>query len=217
MNHEELVKQAKKLIDEGFVNMGGKIDNPTGYEIYLLAATRKAFNFTNAILLLCKNGFSDDSLPILRSLIEHTINMRWITNKDTTERFDLFTNYEINLDLGKKWSGVTLLDKMLEVGFNKDYYDLVVKNTYAYSHVNALTLKWGEFYKEMDVGPDHFSPDSIFSVVAQMLGHVMKALDTHFVAPFSRYNEIWDQISYDKEAGQKYREAKKKIIEDSQN
>ena len=88
---------------------------------------------------------------------------------------------------------------MLELGFNdKTYFDFCVKLTYSHAHVNASSLRWGEVFDDPRLSKEKFSPESLYVVVAQMLGHVLKALDTHFTGNFKGYNDIWSQIKVDR-------------------
>lgn len=166
---------------------------------YFVAATYKAVRFSDAISVLCENRMTDEALPILRSLIEHSINMRWIADKDSGKRLKAYMN-----DLGEKGFGApwteTKLDKRMEdVGFgSRDYYEYCVKVTYSYAHVNASSLMWGEVFDHPQLSKERWSSDALYQVNAQMLGHVLKALNTHFVGHFDFYNAIWKQVKVDK-------------------
>ncbi len=46
-----------------------------------------------------------------------------------------------------------------------------------------------------------------------MLGHVLKALDTHFSGNFKGCDEIWDQISVDKDIRKKVEQIRKSFKE----
>ncbi len=80
------------MLDSEFEAMGRSIPNATILDKYLVASIYKAVRLTNAINTLCDSGITDEALPILRSLIEHTINMCWITNKDTSARLRQYIN-----------------------------------------------------------------------------------------------------------------------------
>lgn len=206
---KELVSKAKQIIDDGFDKMGRGIKNPSVLDRYLVAATYKVIRFCEAISVLCENGSTDEALPILRSLIEHSVNMRWIINKDSNKRLKEYMN-----DLGKKgfgaqWTSINLYDRMREIGFNnKDYFDYCVKVTYSYAHVNSSSLIWGEVFADPRLSAERWSPDALYIVVAQMLGHVIKTLDTHFVGNFKGYNDIWNQIKVDKDIRKKIKKVR---------
>ena len=209
---EVLVHHAKQLINRGFDSLGRSIDKPILLDRYFVAATYKAIRFCDAILVLCEQGMTDEALPILRSLIEHSINMRWIADKDSEKRLKAYMD-----DLGEKGFGApwteTKLDKRMEdVGFgSRDYYEYCVKVTYSYAHVNASSLKWGEVFDHPQLSKEKWSPEALYQVTAQMLGHVLKALDTHFSGHFKTYDEIWKQIKVDKNIRKKIEKIKQDL------
>lgn len=211
---KELMYKAKQLIDDGFNKLGRSITNPSLLDRYFLAATYKAVRFSDSIAVLCEQGMTDEALPILRSLIEHSINMRWIAHKDSKDRLKQYMNDLGEKGFGAPWTNVTLVDRMEEVGFrSRDYYDFCVKLTYSYAHVNASSLRWGEVFDHPQLSKEKWSPDALYIVVAQMLGHVLKALDTHFKGNFKGSDNIWKQISVDKDIRKKVEEVKKQFKE----
>lgn len=215
---EKLVKSAKQFIDDGFDKMGKTLNSPSLLDRYFLAATYKAVRFSDSISVLCKRGMTDEALPILRSLIEHSINMRWIAHKDSKQRLKQYMD-----DLGEKgfgipWTNINLIDRMKEVGFNnRDYFDFCVKVTYSYAHVNASSLRWGEVIDHPQLSKEKWSPDALYVVIAQMLGHVLKALDIHFTGNFKGHDDIWKQISVDKDIRKKYDLVRKSFEGDNQD
>lgn len=210
MNYEVLIKENKKKIENSFNEIGSEIKNPTMIDMYLKVATSKAMRFIDAIIFLCKKNFVNESLPILRSLIEHSINMRWIMEKDTNNRLkDYLSDFSKN-KLGERWTNTDLLKRMEEIGFkkNRDYYDFVVRHTYSFAHVNASSLDWHEVISELS--KDRMSPNAIYSIVAQMLGHIVKALSIHYGDSFNFYNAIWDKIKVDRTVREKFEIISKK-------
>jgi len=214
MNYEFLIKKAKKEIDYGFDRMGRKIENPSFLERYLIVSTLKAIKLSDAIVFLCKNKFNNESLIILRSLIEHSFNMHWIMKKDTTERLKDYISDLEKVDFGGYWTKDNLKKRVKSLGIGEEYYDFVLKYTYANAHVNASSLEWGKVIKIDSLKNRPFSPQAIYSIVAQMLGHVLKALDMHFKGFFNSYNEIWKEIEVDKSS---IRKKMKEIIKNLDN
>jgi hypothetical protein len=197
---EDLIKEAKNNIERGFKEIG-EIEKPSKLEIFLIGSTIKTIRLTDSIILLCNNHFNDEALIILRSLIELSINMRWITKEDTENRLEEYLSDLEKIEFGSKWSKIPLDQKMINVGYpNKDYYDFVVKLTYSHSHINASVLKLVEILNNNLLKDSYssFSNEAIYAVTAQMLGHVLKSLDTNFKGTFSSHNDIWKKIKIDK-------------------
>lgn len=215
MDYEILIQEAKKKIDEGFDKMGRKIEKPSFLERYLIASTLKAIRLTDVIIFLCKNNFTNESLIILRSLIEHSVNMRWIMNKNTEQRLNEYLSDLGKMKFGDHWTQSKLDQRMKDVGFkNKDYYDFVVKITYAHSHVNASSLEWHKVINDERLKGEGFSSNAIYSIVAQTLGHVLKSLDIHFNGFFNYYDYVWGKIKVDKSS---MRERLERIIQFKNN
>lgn len=210
MDYEKLINEVKEKIDQGFDKMERQIKNPSMIDRYSLAATYKAIKFSDAIITLCRSGLVDESMPILRSLIEHSINMRWIMIKNTKNKLKKYLNDLGEKGFGEEWTNGSLLKRMEDVGFkNRDYYDFCVKFTYSFSHVNASSLNWSEVINHPKLQKSRMSPQATYAVVAQMLGHVMKALDDHFNGYFKDYNSIWNQINVDPQIREKFERARK--------
>ena len=198
MNYELLIQKAKKEINDGFNELGRKIENPSFLEIYLIVSTLKSIELTDAIMFLCKNNFNNESLIILRSLVEHSLNMHWIMKKDTEKRLEEYRSDLEKIELGGFWTKDNLKKRMKDIGIGEEYYDFVVKFTYSYAHVNAKSLKWQKVIKIDGLKSEPFPAQAIYSIVAQMLGHVLKSLNIHFKGLFDSYSDIWKEIEVDK-------------------
>ncbi len=198
MNYKVLIEENTKKNQDSFNQIGFEIKNPTMIDInmYLRVSTSKAMRFIDTIIFLCKNNFVNESLPILRSLIEHSINMRWIMQKDTEDRLKQYLSDFKEDKFGEYWTNISLLNRMEEIGFmNRKYYDRVVKFTYSHAHVNAGSLDWYEVVKKLS--KNQMSPNAIYSIVAQMLGHIVKALSVYYGNNFNFHNDIWSKIKID--------------------
>lgn len=197
--YRKLVNSAIQIIDGGFDKMDRSIVNPSLLDRYLVAASIKAIRLSNAITILCEHGSTDEALSILRTLIEHSVNMRWIVEKDTQTRLKMYFGDLGEIGFGKAWATEKLPDRMKNIGFNShDYFDYCVKLTYSYAHANASSLRWGEVFDHPKLSKDSWSPDALYQVVIQMLGHVIKALNTRYPDKFLGYEELWKQVKVDK-------------------
>ena len=195
ISSKALIIKAKKEIIQGFDLMGNSIENPTILDRYFIAAAHKAINLLDSITVLCEAGLTDESIIILRSLIEHSFNMRWIAHSNSDERLKNYMDDLGEKGFGVSWTQVRLDKKMEEIGFkNRDYYDFCVKLTYSYSHVNAASLDWSLVFDDQRFTGDRSSADALYQVVAQMMGHVLFALNTQFKGKFDGYNKVWSEI-----------------------
>lgn len=212
MNYKQLLQSSLQEIYLEFEKMGHQIKNPTLVDRYLIAATYKATRLTNSIVLLCENNKAEDALIILRSLIEHTINMRWIMKNKAREKIKAYVVAEAVKGFGVNWTPVNLNDRMTQIGFeDRDYFDYCVKLTYAYAHVNSSSLRWGEVYDDPRLSRDGWQPDALYQVAIQMLGHIMLALNTQYPDYFKNYDELWRKIPVDKDIRRKLEKIKEEF------
>lgn len=192
----DLIQKSKDYIDQGFDTFQRQLQIKDQIGGFLVLCTFRAAGLSDAIVHLCKAGFTDESLPILRSLIETAVNMRWIMNKDTEERLkQYYANLAEDKWYGKPWTSVNLKDRMKEIGFKDKfqlYYNLVVKFCHDYIHGGVGTLPYRRLVPKAT--GTSMSADAIYAVTSQMLGHVLKALNDYWSGKFNSYKVIWKAI-----------------------
>lgn len=204
MDYKKVFEDSIEEIFKEFEKMGQQIKNSNVIDRYLIAAIYKVVRLSKSIILLCENGRSDEALIILRSLIEHTVNMRWVMTKDTKNRVKMYLSDLSKKEFGKEWTPLKLPDRMSQIGFlDRDYFDFCVKLTYSYAHVNASSLRWGEVYNDPRLNEDAWEPEGIYQVAIQMTGHIMCALNTRYINYFKNYKELWEKIPVDKDIRKK--------------
>ena len=187
-NYKKLAQKAEKYIKMIIAN---KMGSPDLLDQYIIAAANKSLVSFHAIVVLCKNKLNEESFPILRSMIENSINFRWILNKNTQARFSNYFDDLSKTGFGEKWTEIDFYSRMSELGFPRTYYDFVVKYTYSHSHANAKSV-----FRLQDVEREPFSEDAIYAVIAQMLGHILKGLEEIYKEyREKRYShEIWSSV-----------------------
>lgn len=192
-----LIQKSKEYIDQGFDTFQRQLQIKDQLGGFLVLCTFRTTGLSDAIVHLCKAGFTDESLPILRSLIETAVNMRWIMNKDTKERLkQYYANLDKNKWYGERWTRGSLRDRMKEIGFKgklEAYYDLVVKFCHDYTHGGARTLPHRRLIPKTPK-KTLMSASPIYAITSQMLGHVLKALNEHWPGKFDSYTLIWKAI-----------------------
>lgn len=190
--YRKLVKTARKKIKNGLKQIDKNEIKKSQVKAYLFVVASKSTNLLDAITLLCKKNFNSEAIIILRTLVENSINMRWITQKDTPNRLEKFIGEQgSNLDsgFGNEWA-VNLWERMKSLGFPRDYYDYVVKLCTEHVHVNFSSLEWNKIFPLKKNKP---KDEAIYSIAAQMLGHTMQALDTGYKEIFD-YKEIFKKM-----------------------
>ncbi len=60
----------------------------TGYRLFLLISLDRAYKYCESVFLLCEKGFVTESIPIIRTLFELYISVKFIhQNKDQLDRY----------------------------------------------------------------------------------------------------------------------------------
>ena len=192
----DLIQKSKEYINQGLDTFDREIPREDTIGVFLVLCTIRVAGLSDAIVHLCKAGFTNESLPILRSLIETAVNMRWIMNKDTQERLkQYYANLAEDKWYGQPWTSVNLRRRMKEIGFKGKlelYYDLVVKFCHDYTHGGARTLPYRRLIPKAT--KTSMSAGAIYAITSQMLGHVLKALNDHWPGKFDSYKLIWKAI-----------------------
>lgn len=188
-NYRNLIIELIRNSDATFDKIGRNLPN-TPQNILIEQLGYTSFHIAGAILLLTENKFNQEATILLRSLIENTINLKYILNKNTTERIRQFLRITSKISFGEKWTKTDLKNRMIEVGFKEEYYNKVIKITHSFSHTQAESLDWS------NIKPDYpqFSEGAIHTVTYQMLGHILEVLYKHISKEFSLYKQVFKNI-----------------------
>ena len=81
------------VIDENKNKVSRQFDSDNLFKWVIDFLFLKSYNLFWSILILCEEGFGPNAHILLRSLIEHVINMEWISIDDQKKRADLFWDY----------------------------------------------------------------------------------------------------------------------------
>jgi hypothetical protein len=187
-DYKNLILQTIKKSDNIFDEIGRTFPK-TQENIVIEGLGYTSFHIASAIILLTDNGFNQEATILLRSLIENTVNLKWIL-QDKENRIQLYFHDITGKGFGSSWANRNLKERLTEVGFPKEYYDKVVKVTYSFSHTNAESLDWSNIQKDYPL----LSKDSILVVTYQMLGHIIQVLEKNISPKFDFAKEIFSHI-----------------------
>jgi len=205
MDHILFIEEIQKKFREAFTRRG-KIIQESPVDYYLLAATVKGVRFTESILLLLRSGLVNESLPILESFLEHTVNMRWIMERETPVRLNKYLSDLKQASFGGFWTRLSLINRMKEIGLEQAYYDYLLKYIYSFTHIDPNSLGWFELSGPSDTRRSpQISPAAVSSVTAYLLGHMARALSVRYGTAFHFYQEIWDRLRKDREERTQYK------------
>jgi|GEM_PF-3146595 len=191
-----MAKYKKEIIelmvktDEIFDRIGRELPH-SNENMVISGLSHKSFEIAGSIILLCDNGYNNEGSILLRSLVENTIKLRWLLNKDTDARIKKYFQDPEDFSWGVDKTG-RLKDKMIELGYSEDYYKKVVKVCHSWSHVNAESINWSQVLKvDKESG---LSAGAIYSIVYQMLGHIVKIYYDHISDEFNFYENVFKTL-----------------------
>lgn len=213
----------KKLINQGiagiysdFYEIKKKNRGLTNEDKFMLSLASKGIDLIKAITTLLKNNFNSEALILVRSLTEHSVNMRWILEDKSGKRKEDYLaelDKSNNFEFGVKWTNVDLSRRMEEIGFtNRDYYDFLVKFTYGFAHVNASSIDWRHLLNKKD--RNNFSADGIYPAMVQMVGHILKALNSRHENNFKLFEKMWKSINTNKDIRKDFEKVIKERIKE---
>ena len=146
--YTELLGYAKAHIDHGFSQVGKKLApaDPAQRALMLLASRSVAVG--NALMLLALNHHANEGLPLLRSLLQLAVEMRWIAAGDGAVRAREFFEGHKDVDWERFWSTSRLRERMHQLGFQKSLEERTLLSCYDHLHANAQGLPWGHVFED---------------------------------------------------------------------
>jgi hypothetical protein len=77
---------AKVRVDAGFSRVGRRLKADDAADRALMTLAARAISAGNALMVLCREGHPNESLPLLRAVAEFALTMRWIAAADAPAR-----------------------------------------------------------------------------------------------------------------------------------
>lgn len=174
----EAVGRAKAAIDHGFsrVGRGLKASDPVDRALAGLAGRTIAIG--NAIALLCGRQHANEALPLLRSLLEISVSMRWIAEKDRAARAEEFLKETAALRWETFLSDERLLSRMKALGYPEELRALAEASCLDHLKANAQGIPWGHVF-EADKRAGR-TGEEVARAAAAAMAHAVAALDAHW-------------------------------------
>lgn len=173
---KQVFQQALEIISKGYQEAESTVDDDSRKHQVVWLSLRRFLSQGEAIIILCNNGHELEAMMLLRPLLELAINTRWVEEDDTGERLKKFlavTKYEDKDGIPKMggfWTDRHLDKRMEDIGFDEDYYRMVVKKLHEelHNHPARVARAYGDKLTAM-------RSDGIFSVAIQMCAHLLKS------------------------------------------
>jgi len=72
------ISDIKAALDRGFSRLGPSVSGPGGMEEVLWRAANQVVRLSNALIVLCKDGYVTEGHTLLRRLMQVALEMRWL-------------------------------------------------------------------------------------------------------------------------------------------
>lgn len=194
----ELIKtvgMAKTRVDAGFSRVGRRLkaDEPADRALMTLAA--RAVSSGNALMMLCREGHANESLPLLRAVAEFAATMRWIAAAESGPRARAVL---AELDAPRweaLWSDTRLKERAENFGVPVWAAIAALGSAPDFARGNAQGLPWGHVFSEGTLAGR--KPEEILASAAVWLALGLEALDRRWPGDFPGAAEMRDaaQIS----------------------
>ena len=132
----------------------------------------------NAIALLCGRQHSNEALPLLRSLLEISVTMRWIAEKDRASRAEEFLKEAAAPSWESFFSDERLLARMKALGYPAELGEIARGSCRDHLKANAQGIPWGHVF-ETDKCAGR-SGEEVARAAAAAMAHAVTALHAHW-------------------------------------
>jgi hypothetical protein len=187
-----LISLAKAAIDNGFSRVGKRLDPGSAAQRALMLLASRAVAIGNSLVLLAQNSLPNEGLPLLRSLLEISMTMRWIAQEDSEARAKAVMDESRDADWAGLWQTGRLRQRMGEFGFPDSLNERVPMFCYDHLHANAQGLPWGHVFDD-NKNPG-VSADELLKIAAFASGHVVKALEVKWPGQFEGAEQLWEKV-----------------------
>jgi len=174
------------------------IEKETFNKQFFWLSTRRFVSHAKSILLLCDRKQNLEALMLLRPIIELVVNLRWVIEDSTgTNRPQFMGSIEYNFnngipEMGDYWSDKNLQKRMEAIGFNQNYYNMVVKKLHEELHGNPAVIARAHYRSLTSM-----NSEAIFSLACQFIGHLLKVANALYPGKyFMNHDDILSKIKY---------------------
>ena len=139
----ELLGRAKSTIDNGFSQVGRALSPQDAAQRALMLLASRAVAVSNALMLLSTHNHANEALPLLRSLLQFAVEMRWISQADSAGRARKFLEEHKDPQWESLWNTPRLLERMNALSFQTTLVEAAANSCRDHIHANSQGLPWG--------------------------------------------------------------------------
>jgi len=183
---KELIQRlgrAKTNVDHGFSRVGPGLSAQDDVARALMLLSCRSVALANALMVLAQSNHANEALPVLRSLLELAVHMRWIAAADSEARAREFLREHDRPQWDGLWSGRRLGERAAALGLPEEPRAKVQRWCREHLWGNAAGLPWAHVFCPPE--PRGVSAEEVLNAAADLMDEVVAALDRRWPERFS--------------------------------
>lgn len=182
---------AKVRVDAGFSRIGRRLAAGNAADRALMTLAARAVSSGNALMVLCREGHANESLPLLRALAEFALVMRWISVDAAARAPQAWTELE-TARWEFLWPEARARERAESFGMTAWAVDAAFSTASDFVRGNAAGLPWGHVFSESQL-PGR-KPEEVLAAAAAWLALALEALDRRWPGEFPGSAEMRDFV-----------------------
>lgn len=174
--------KAKTVIDRGFSRLGPELKAQDDAARALMLLACRSVAVSNAIMVLAQHNHANESLPLLRSLLELSVHMRWIAQSDSEARAAEFLKEHDRPQWDGLWAGRRLEERCAALGFPDAVRAKVQLWCREHLWGNSAGLPWAHVFTPAE--PRDASAEDVLGAAAALMDEAVAALERRWPGRF---------------------------------
>ena len=182
---------AKVRVDAGFSRVGRSLSAADPADRVLMTLAARAVSAANALMVLCREGHSNEALPLLRAVAEYALSMRWVSADPPARAAAV----EAELSAAS-WEGLWPEARARERAESFGVPAWAAAATFGsaadFARGNAAGLPWGHVFSAAQLSGR--GADDVLAAAAVWLALALEALDRRWPGEFPGAPEMRDRV-----------------------
>jgi hypothetical protein len=176
------IGRAKTVIDRGFSRVGAELSAGDDVARALMLLSCRSVAVSNALMVLAQHNHANEALPLLRSLLEMSVQARWIAAADSGARAREFLREHDRPQWDGLWAGRRLDERCAALGFPAELRNQVQLWCREHLWGNAAGLPWAHVFTLPE--PRDASAGDVLEAAAGLMAEVVAALERRWPGRF---------------------------------
>jgi len=181
---------AKVRVDAGFSRVGRRLSATDPADRVLMTLAARAVSSGNALMVLCRDGHGNESLPLLRAVAECALSMRWVS-ADAAGRAEAVWAELAAARWETLWPEARARESAQSFGVPTWAADAALGSAQDFARGNAAGLPWGHVFSDSQL-PGR-KPEEVLAAAAVWLSLALEALDRRWPGEFPGASEMRDR------------------------